>query len=129
MASETSSGSLFARFLVMTYGVGLVMIGLQPIRAEYGSFYNYIRAEASQILSSKALEMPAVEERRRKSNSGIRPVLQKYLPGLSPQHPSKSPQANDQNQQKSSELAEPEGGHDHITEKDKQQLGELINSL
>jgi hypothetical protein len=40
--SSTSSGSLGARFLIILYSAGIVMLGLYPIQREYGSFWNFV---------------------------------------------------------------------------------------
>lgn len=55
MAADNSknapgSGPLIGRLTIILYAIAIVMIGLHPIRKQYGSFFNFIKRESRALV-------------------------------------------------------------------------------
>lgn len=47
--TKASDGGLFGRFLIILFGLGVVLLGAYPLTREYGGVSNYVSIKADQF--------------------------------------------------------------------------------
>jgi len=47
--TKASDGGLFGRFLIILFGLGVVLLGAYPLTREYGGVSNYVSIKADQL--------------------------------------------------------------------------------
>ena len=50
MSEGTSKTGFIPRFLVMIYGLGIVILGLHPLEQEHGDLWKYLSSETEHLL-------------------------------------------------------------------------------
>ncbi len=65
MAKKGTGGSLFERFMIIIFGVSLVLLGAYPLGREYGGVGNYVSTKIEQLrtyagsLNAESLRVPS----------------------------------------------------------------------
>ena len=98
------SPSFFSRLMIILFGLGLVIIGLQPIQRRYGSVTKFIQEESKAFATDFSFP-------RRRDRIDL-PQSQTLRLG-----------------EKRSENSKIGKNHDRLTGQDRKDLNELLNSL
>ena len=105
MADGDSSGGFGARFLIMLYALGIVMIGAHDLRKQHGNITAYLGKESSAFARSLFSGNPLAKTIANEPSAGVGSSNADEQPGSE-----KKPV-------------------DKLTDGDRKQLSKLINSL